>query len=78
MMSDADHRYRVQHDRICNILIGQMGMKVYFEQKDRPHQVSFKVFGAEGAVRMTAFVEELEHMSDGEIATRIRAKMCRP
>ena len=50
-------------------------MKIYFEQRDRPHSVSFKVFGAGGAVRMTAPVEELAHMSDGEIAAIIRAKI---
>ena len=78
-MSRADQRrYVFQHDRLCEIVTGRMGMKVSIEQRDGPYWVNFKVFENEGPVRVTASVEELEHMSDGEIATSIRARMRRP
>lgn len=74
-MPNANQRYRVQYDRICEIVIGRMGMRVYFEQRDKPNLVSFKIFGAEGVVPMSVPVEELEHMSDSEIAASIRGTM---
>ena len=53
-------------------------MEVSFEPRDGPYWVSIKMLENEGAARVTASVEELEQMSDGEIETSIRARMSRP
>jgi hypothetical protein len=74
-MSDTENRYSHQRERLCSIVIGRMGMKLYIEQLDKPYSLIFKLFGAEGAVPMAVPVEEMERMSDTQLAASIRAKL---
>ncbi len=74
-MPDADNRYSLQRERLCNIIIGRLGMRLYIEQRDKPAGLTFKIYQAEGAARIAISVEEMERMSDNEIAANIRAKL---
>jgi hypothetical protein len=77
-MSDSETRYSRQHARLCNIVIGQMGMRPYFDQRDKPYWVTFKIFEVEGSGHVTASIEKLERMSNDEIAASVWAKLRLP
>ena len=73
VMTDKIERYDAQKNRISTIAT-RMGMtEVYFELRDKPDVLTFKVFGKDRAGRLTISVEELEGMTDDLIETRIRS-----
>ena len=74
-VADAESRYVVQHDRVCNLVEGQMGMRVYFEPRDKPYWLTVKVFEANGSARVTASIREMERMSDEEIVAGVLARL---
>jgi hypothetical protein len=59
-MADANRRYDAQHDRICAITTRLEMKELFFEPRDKPDWVTFKVFGKDRAGRLTMSVDELE------------------
>jgi hypothetical protein len=68
-MADASQRYDAQHDRICAITTRMEMKELFFELRDKPDWVTFKVFGNDHVGRLTMSVDELEQTTDAQLMT---------